>query len=456
MFPLPLSDFEYYMLVDDRPSHPMVFVMAAQLAGSFQRAALQQSLDELIQSHPFLNCSVADLAGKGWCWVSRTSLIGGLDWTDEDEASVACFCPQVRAIDLKSSAGLQVVVRASPTHSRLLLYVHHVCSDGIGGVQIMSELLARYGQKTAVAGERQPVFEETRKELLYERENYDASDATAERQKKSLRKTIGKISRLLLRKPVKLLCSDDATRQTAAGSAENAPAILDAIISKPIHRDLRAAAAAHDVSLNDLLIGRFLLHIRRWNSRTTRSNGRQWIRLSVPVSMRTRLHDQMPAANVVSYAFVTRREYECDDMETLLQSIHHQTSDVVFNREGIVCLKILRYLRKIPRGMRLFLGMKSCLSTAVLANIGDVRRRFSGRFPLKNGKWVAGSVTVESLTGVAPVRPNTRAAVSVGEYAGELSISLRTDATSICAADSRRFLSEFVADLEQLAAGAGA
>ena len=74
MFPLPLSDFEYYMLVDDRPSHPMVFVMAAQLTGTFRQAALQQALDELIQCHPFLNCRVAEIPGRGWCWTPLTTL----------------------------------------------------------------------------------------------------------------------------------------------------------------------------------------------------------------------------------------------------------------------------------------------------------------------------------------------------------------------------------------------
>ena len=134
-----------------------------------------------------------------------------------------------------------------------------------------------------------------------------------------------------------------------------------------------------------------------------------------------------------------------------MQSIHQQTSHVLFNREGIICLKLLRVLRKIPGAMQMFLSLKSCLSTAVLANIGDIRRRFSGRFPLSDGKWIAGNVLVERLTGVAPVRPNTRAAVSIGEYAGELSISLRTDAAVINVADSQRFLHEFVEALERLA-----
>ncbi|MEJ7592907.1 MAG: condensation domain-containing protein [Planctomycetaceae bacterium] len=457
MFPLPLSDFEYYMLVDDRPSHPMVFVMAAQLSGAFQQSALQQALEELIQCHPFLNCCVTEIPGRGWCWQPLTILAstappaGRLDWKDGDEASVSGFVPQVRSIDLTSEAGLQVVVRASPNQARLILYIHHVCCDGIGGIQILGELLARYGQKTASADAKRPAFDEPRKELLLERENYDSSDATVERQKKSLKKTVGKISRLLLRKPVTLAPSVVSVALPSAAAKTSAPAILEAVIPKASHRNLRDVAAAHDVSINDLFIGQFLLHIRRWNSRTRPDHGKSWIRLSVPVSMRTRVHDQMPVANVVSYAFVTRRQLECDDMDALLKSIHRQTGDVVFNREGIVCLKIFKFLRKFPRGMKMFLGLKSCLSTAVLANIGDIRRRYSGRFPLNNGKWIAGNVLVERLTGVAPVRPNTRAAVSIGEYAGELSISLRTDAAMISVPDSQRFLDEFVEALERLA-----
>lgn len=452
MFPLPLSDFEYYMLVDDRPSHPMVIVLAAQLAGVFELPPLREALTELTQCHPLLNCTVSQIAGRGWCWtpgISKLS-IECLEWTDGDEASVARFVPQVRAIDLTFNTGLQVVVRASPASARLFLYIHHACCDGIGGMQILGELFARYGQKTAAPDAKRPVFHEPQLELLLERENYDAGEATVERQKKSLRKTIGKISRLLLRKPVVLSPSTNMAEDAAADN-NSSPAITEAVISVETHRRLRAVAASFDVSVNDLFAGQLLRHIRRWNSRTTKMNRSNWIRLSVPVSMRTKTHDNMPVANVVSYAFVTRRMQDCDDMSLLLKSIHRQTADVVFNREGIVCLKIFKVLRKFPRGMKMFLGLKSCLSTAVLANVGDVRRRFSGRFPLHNGKWIAGNVLVERITGVAPVRPNTRAAVSIGEYAGELSISLRMDAGVINAADTHRFLHEFVDDLERLA-----
>jgi hypothetical protein len=102
--------------------------------------------------------------------------------------------------------------------------------------------------------------------------------------------------------------------------------------------------------------------------------------------------------------------------------------------------------------MKLFLGAKSVFCTMVLANVGDVRRRFSGRFPLDKGRWVAGNVVIEQIHGVAPVRPNTRAAMSIGEYAGDLSISLRADGLVLNASDSEQFLNEFLERLQTLAA----
>jgi hypothetical protein len=101
--------------------------------------------------------------------------------------------------------------------------------------------------------------------------------------------------------------------------------------------------------------------------------------------------------------------------------------------------------------MKAFLSFKTVLSTMVLANVGDVRKRFSGRFPLLRGKWVAGNIVVEQMHGVAPVRPNTRISMSIGDYAGELSISLRADSLAIDAQHANEFLCEYVCRLQDLA-----
>ncbi len=448
LFPLPLSDFEYYMLSDDRPTHPMVFVMTVRVSGTLSEQPLRESLAELQISHPLLDCRVEKLRGRGWCWVRQTEPAELLDWHSTDHARVVEFVPTVRTISLTHERGIFVDVRAAAECATVTLFLHHACCDGIGALQLIGELFARYGKKTAGPDSKHPEFEPPDADVLRQRENYDAGESSAARQRKSLKRSFGKIARLLLRKPVVLAGSAGLSAECRDSGRR---AIQSQQLPRHVNRSLRAVAAQQNVSINDLFICEMMLHIRDWNRRARQPFGRRWIRLAIPLSMRTRLHDRAPACNIVSYALVTRREQECDDPDALLQSIHQQTSDVLFNREGIVCLKLFRVLRKLPAAMKMFLSLKSCLSTLVLSNIGDVRRRFGGRFPLQDGKWIAGNLVVEQLHGVAPVRPNTRAAVSIGEYAGDLSVSLRTDSMAMNAADSARFLTEYLDRLRLLA-----
>lgn len=469
VFPLPLSDFEYYMLLDDRPTHPMVFVMVLDVSGALRESAFRESLRELIQSHPLLDCRVEQRAQMGWCWVplatssSAPDLSPVFDWEIVAAEAVQEFRPTVRALDIRSAPGISVQVKAAESAARIVLWFHHACCDGLAALQLVGELMARYGQRTAELGAKQPEFASVDIQKLRERENYETGDAATRRQKRSLGRIVGKVSRLLLRAPVILAGSADLSSRPSPGSSNDAEssvaqpagsarfAIHSAVLPKATYRALRAVAAQQDASINDLFIREMILQIRQWNQRGGVAFGRRWIRLAIPLSMRTQVHDKMPAANVVSYALVTRREKDCEDPAELLRSIHQQTSDVLFNREGIVCLKLFRILRRIPGAMKAFLSFKTVLSTLVLANVGDVRKRFSGRFPLLRGKWLAGNIVVEQIHGVAPVRPNTRISMSIGDYAGELSISLRADCLAINARHAEEFLGQYVCRLQDLA-----
>ncbi len=463
LFPLRLSDFEYYMLTDDRPSHPMVFVMVIHIRGSLMELPFRQSLIELVVAHPLLGCQVSQIAGKEWFWsplnLSAEGFAKIVDWETVTAATADEFVPEVLSLDIEKKPGIKIRVLAAEENAQVVMYLHHACCDGIGALHLIGELFARYGQRTAAADAKRPEFELSDPSLLLQRENYSDGDSSAQRQKKSLRTIAGKISRLLLRTPVMLAGSGQFLEtktmsrlsQTWRPADACAHAIQSRVLPKSLHKKLRAVAAQLSVSINDLFIREMTLQIRDWNRQAGQPFGRRWIRLAIPLSMRTSVHDRMPAANVVSYALVTRREAECEDPQELLQSIHRQTSDVLFNREGIVCLKLFRVLRKIPHAMKMFLSFKTVLSTMVLANVGDVRRRFSGRFPLEKGRWVAGNVVLQQIHGVAPVRPNTRAAMSIGDYAGDLSVSLRTDGLVLNAEDSQRFLNEFLQRLQTLA-----
>jgi hypothetical protein len=170
----------------------------------------------------------------------------------------------------------------------------------------------------------------------------------------------------------------------------------------------------------------------------------------MPTSLRTPVHDQMPAANVVSYMFLTRRAGDCNRPDELLADIHRQTSKIVNGQQGRFVAIGLKYVLKIPGLLSLLLRMNRCFTSVILTNVGDIRRQFTARFPLKQARCVAGNVTLDVLRGAVPVRPNTRLSTSVGTYAGNLYINMHCDPLSFTRDQAEELADLFVTRLKQL------
>ena len=91
-------------------------------------------------------------------------------------------------------------------------------------------------------------------------------------------------------------------------------------------------------------------------------------------------------------------------------------------------------------------------ATSVLANVGDVKRQLNCRFPLKKGKCVAGSLTLEGLFGAAPIRRGTTIGISLGTYAGDLLVNFNCDRNLFGKEQSEQFADLFISHMKQLVA----
>ncbi|MFM7058670.1 MAG: condensation domain-containing protein [Planctomycetota bacterium] len=460
-FPLPLSEFEEYMLCDDRPSHPMVIVMLADVSGQLHRQAFQAAVQALIQRQPLLRCRIDSLHSRP-VWVPLRNSFDPVIWTTVSREELSHSWPTVQPLDIRSGPGLRIRVWCSPTASRIAFELHHACADGIAAVQLLNELFAEYAART----DGQPVppaSSETallrslrgRSPLLKPQHSAEApSDRTT-----PLHVLVGKLTRLLGRRPVRIANSQQRQRcrltlavpeqpcVDTAAEARPFPAIFVRSLPDDTVRRLRAAAVSQAVGLNDLLLLQMLTHVTAWNTQARCGTADSWVRIAVPVSMRDPRTEPLPACNLVSYALLTHRMRECRKPQTLLQQIHEKTVTMRSGRDGMIALKIFRLLRRVPCGVRAFLSLWPCAGTLVLANVGNVIRRSHIRLPLNQHRWIAGNITVERICGVPPVRPHTLAAVGLTEYASQLHISLRTDGTQLTVEDSEVFLEEFVARL---------
>jgi hypothetical protein len=175
----------------------------------------------------------------------------------------------------------------------------------------------------------------------------------------------------------------------------------------------------------------------------------------MPQNLRAADDGRMPAANVMSFAFVTRKTRLCDNPRELLHSIRIETEKVkrwklsLYFIGGLVPLQAAGILPWLLR-------RRLCFATAVLTNLSYPTRRFEACFPQAAAGPVAGNLVLESVTASPPVRPHTRAAFGIMNSDRAITISLRWDAATFSPDDARQLLDLYVAQLAVTADGAAA
>lgn len=448
LFPLELTAFEEYMFTDDRPSQPMMIVLVSEVTGDLRESEFREAAGELFEAHPLLRCIVGRISGR-LHWIPVPCADNIVEWVELPAQEFRSLVPDLRRRDLRQQTGCCLRVLHSTSGSRIFLEVHHACCDGLAAVHLVAELFARYGVKTAAEGGKAPEFEPPGIDLLCQRDQFRPPSA---KQKRSRGELAAKIWRLVSRRPLKLLGSLQRSSTRAQPFVAHQKAFWLQTLPPAELQRLHQCAARQHVSINDLLLQQAFLQVRDWNSDGGQQRPQGWIRIAVPLSMRQSQHSGIPACNMVSYGLVTHQAEEADDPATLLQNIQAKTSTFLRSAEGRIALRIFSVLRRIPFGMRVFLSHSSGSGTIVITTVGDVSRRLRCSFPLTDGKWIAGNVVVESFGGAPPVRKGTSVAITVAEYAGELTVGLRSDGAVISEADSQAFLTEFMGRLRAVAA----
>ena len=445
VFPLPLSPFERYMVLDDTDAYPMSFVLIVRLKGNLQQEVFEESVVFALRRHPLLMSTIRKVGGQGWCWTPVDNPSPQMTWVENEEGLQP---PDQERIDLTREIGLRIWVNKNSDVAELVFQFHHACTDGLGGVQFIGDMLADYGQKTAEEGAELPEIEPIQIDRLKARSHFGSDVCEKPSKKVSCPLMLSqKLFKLLRRQPVPLAASRNTN---SIGTFLTFPAIVSRVIDRPVVQQMKVVAARKGVELNDLYLMEMFQTIREWNRRHGKGNDSQWLRIGMPTSLRTPLHDQMPAANVVSYMFLTRLASDCTNPDETLSDIHRRTSTIVNERQGRFIANGLKYVLKVPGLLWCLLRLNRCFTSVILTNVGDVRRQFTARFPLNKGRCVAGNVTLDVLTGAAPVRPNTRLSASIGMYAGNVYINMHCDPLSFTREQSEELADLFVERLKQM------
>jgi hypothetical protein len=432
LFPLRFTPFEFYFLCEDRPDFAGVIPIELVARGRLDRAALEQAYAATHERHPFLSARI-EHDRKGWP-----------TWVAGRPAPIRYSSDPAPRDPWRASArvGVQMQVRQFAERVEFHLVFDHVAVDGLGAFQFVADLFEAYAHACTGGA---PPWRRLEPERLRDRDGHQLFNRRV-RPVDLLR--IARVHLPLNLRQAALVSEEKQGEQNGTTRDDRVEPgsptdFLVEHLSREETADLARVAAKLSVMLNDLLVRDYFLMLAEWNRGT--SQARRPLRVLIPTNMRRREDLRMPAANVFSYAFITRYARDCRDRERLLATIRDEMAAIKREKRGLYYEAAMRFFCFWPAFLRWSLARDWAFATAVFTNLGTGFDRL--RLPTRDGLKVAGELLFEIGAGVGPIRPGTRISFAAHNYAGRLAIGARCDHQSLSPAQQQALLDAYVAQL---------
>ncbi|HTM52449.1 MAG TPA: hypothetical protein VL175_00385 [Pirellulales bacterium] len=430
LFPLRLTPFEYYFLLEDRAHYPSVFPVRLECRGTLERGAFDRALRIAHARHPLLSARIGHRPGRRPIWLPGEPT--SIAWSADGGVTGSSAA--------HGRPGVEIRIAQQGDASILTFLFHHVAVDGMGAFQFISDLFLAYAHACSGA-EGEPRWSVLRTELLRDRDGHRLFNRRVRLV------DITRMYRVMLPLLVQRAAVIDPHGQSPDPGAGAATDFLLHTFDEHESRQISRAARRLSVRLHDLLLRDYFLTLADWNRGT--SQERRPLRVLVPMNMRRKQDYRMPAANVFGYAFLTRSMAACGAPEQLLCGLQNEMSKIKRTRWAVYHEAGMRLFSAWPALLRWSLNRKWPFATAIFTNLNAGFDHVP--LPCRDGRRVAGDLTIEAGYGAGPIRPETRVSVAAHRYAGRLSITLRGDSTVLSRAAQQEMLDNFLNRLRETA-----
>lgn len=449
IFPLPLNAFERFTLKVDEKRHPSIFLGRWTFTGTIDRPAFEDSIADAQRRHPILHSVIRYDRTNGPQFVFAEAARPQLDW---GPGSAPITLPATgEGVCPRQEPGVRIWVRQDGDRAAVMYAFHHTFVDVVGASRFVSDLMAGYARR--MGGEAKAELAPLTPERLPKREYHMKFGPEGEAKSMSGPTMLNWTARMFGAPTVIMSSPDGGDGRTRLSPF---PDIHVCQLDTQQKEMIRKAAVAQGVFSNDLLIAALFITLLRWNRHYGRLRPSQMLRVAMPVDMRGRQDIALPAANVVSIAFLDRLPKQCREIRELVAAVRTETIRIRNEAVGSNLIQSLSLIGMVQGWLGVLVRGTRSLATAVLSNGGDQSRRLSAFFPKRDGKLVIGNLVLEDLDGVPPLWRGTRAAFGVGAYAGHMTISLRCDPWYFAPATTEKLLKKYIEVLFEVAAACAA
>lgn len=408
LFPLPLSTTEAFFIHQSNvTSTPFVFRVRMRFDEQFDPDCARQAFEIATGRHPLLSAVVFRDHGV-------------LSWKPAPIPPTLRFAASpaetIDEIDLFNEAGLRAVISpcdsSQPGSPRTIVDIdfHHACSDGQGTRAWLADWFIAY---TSLHREEPIDLKPLHREKLLERGKLDtppwAKPIESAEANRNLWTTIrGRTAR----PPI------------VSRNADSAEILNDIVFSTEETLAVRKALATREQRLNDVALAMTFVTLNDY----VRGPAGRFISVLNPVDIRLPSDLRMPATNRLGLSYLRRRRKQCRSVESLIPDIAEQTRYIKDQYVGAEFIKGLEIVRDRPRLEKFFRTLGWFVPTALFTCLGDTTRgnrvmRHRG----ESGLIEFGNVTLQSISGFAPLGPGVPLAACACETLDRLTFTVRTN-----------------------------
>ncbi len=442
LFPLPLTSIEKFHLLDHRPQFPNNLLGSLTFEGQFDAEAFDRSLSHATRVQPLLGCIVKDVEGR-LCWVRGPEIQLLVDATQ----STDWFEP----IDLTTTPGLRCYLTEQDntngeTRTVVWFQIHHAACDGAGAFQFLAIALQSYDNLV----NNRKIDDDIRApnhELLKTRGRLGL---TQWRYLKHLWKMpVGLFGamKFIFRKHSGLV-----QPQLSIGAVEDSnlsPSIIGDWISSDIIKQLRKVASQQRVKLNTILLTEFFQATHDWNMAQSRDTQHDWIRMVVPMNIRSVSDRWLPSTNRSTVVQVDRRSSQFKNQHRLLRGIDNEINVIRNWHLDKIFLIAIRCMSLFPRWLASAAQNQKCRGAAVWTNMGEPISRFK-RVNVE-GETRIGKMRLVDLDIGGPVRYLTPVNLCVMQHHTRMRVTMRIDQRQLSRESAEQLFRLFIQRLKSLA-----
>lgn len=395
---------------------------------------IARSFLEVLDTEPLLSATLSQGPGHELWWERQDPRLMQLLFFNRDEFH-GVMRPS-KNLDLRQRLPIVALVERKGDHLRFTLSFHHAACDGVGVVGFFRTwMLTCLGR---AAGRLR-------------RDNRQVDPAFLKRGDPRWRRVAlesGESRRLgdglrtlswLARRPVAI------GRANPLAKAEIAEEICvsEGSLGEAELLAVKKRATACQATLHDLLLRDAFLVIADWSSAAIDGkalSGGSHLRISVPNNLRGRGDRNLPACNVLGFAFVDALMNSAADPDALLRKIAREMVSVRHWNGGQMFLDGLTLAQRFPALYRRILASDACFATAVFSFMGNVSRELDDLLP---------GFELLRFFGRPPTRRNTRVAFFISIVRGALNVSVGADPQRVSSADRDRLLGAFIERLQR-------